>query len=175
MSPAFILPEMTWPEAKDAFDKAELAIIPVGSFEQHSPYMTFTVDSERAYAFSKLLAARLYPRVLVAPPITFGISHHHMNFPGTITLRHETLDAMIYDIVWSLREHGIRQFFLVNGHGGNAPSLNVMIVRLRHELAVLRRRAKRPPFQASDRWFLTAAARSVKWRRYSPPSQPNTE
>jgi creatinine amidohydrolase len=59
-----------------------------------------------------------------------------MNFPGTITLRHETFDALIYDIVSSLREHGLKQFFFINGHGGNAPNLNVMIVRLRHELGV---------------------------------------
>lgn len=136
MPNAFILPEMTWQDAKDALARAELAIVPTGSFEQHGPHMTFETDSARAYAFGKLLAERLYPRVLLAPAITFGVSYHHLPFPGTITLRPETFQAMVYDIVWSLREHGIRQFFLVNGHGGNRPSLDVMIVRLRHELGV---------------------------------------
>lgn len=136
MTKAFVLSDMTWPEAKDAFAQAELAILPVGSFEQHGPFMTFEVDSVRAYGFAKLLGERLYPRVIVAPPIPFGISHHHMNFPGTITLQHDTFHAVILDMVRSLMAHGIRQFFLVNGHGGNNPSLEVMIVRLRHELGI---------------------------------------
>lgn len=136
MSNAYILSDMTWPEAKEAFAKAELAIIPVGAFEQHGPFMTFEVDSARAYGFGKLLAEQLYPRVILAPPITFGISHHHMNFPGTITLEHDTFHAVIRDVVRSLMHHGIQQFFLVNGHGGNNPSLEVMIVRLRHELGI---------------------------------------
>ena len=136
MSDAYILSEMTWPEMKEALSKIELAIVPIGAFEQHGPFMTFPVDSERANGFGKILAQRLYPRVVLAPSINFGISHHHLNFPGTITLRHETFHSVIYDVVWSLLQHGIKQFFLVNGHGGNNPSLEVMIVRLRHELGV---------------------------------------
>jgi creatinine amidohydrolase len=136
MSNSFILSEMTWQDARDALARAELAIIPTGSFEQHGPHMTFEVDTARAYEFSKLLAAELYPRVILAPPISFGVSFHHMAFPGTITLRAETFHALIYDVVWSLREHGIQQFFFVNGHGGNKASLDVMSVKLRHELGV---------------------------------------
>lgn len=136
MPNAFILSEMTWEDARDALDKAELAIIPTGSFEQHGPHMTFEVDTARAVAFSKLLAEKLYPRVILAPPIAFGVSFHHMKFPGSITLRHETFQAMVYDVVWSLREHGVKQFFIINGHGGNKSSLDVMAVRLRRELDV---------------------------------------
>lgn len=136
MSNAYILPEMTWPEAKEALARAELALVPTGSFEQHGPHMTFEVDSARAYSFGKLLAERLYPRVILAPPIRFGVSYHHMPFAGTITLRADTFQAIIYDVVWSLREHGIKQFYFVNGHGGNRPSLDVTMVRLRHELGV---------------------------------------
>lgn len=136
MPNAFILSAMTWPEAKEAFATAELALIPVGSFEQHAPFMTFEVDSARADSFGKLLAERMYPRVILAPPITFGISHHHMNFPGTITLEHDTFHAVIRDVVCSLQAHGIKQFLLINGHGGNNPSLEVMLVRLRHELGI---------------------------------------
>jgi creatinine amidohydrolase len=133
---ALILSEMTWQDVRDALKQVELAIIPVGSFEQHGPHMTFEVDTARAFGFGKLLAERLAPRVILAPPIAFGVSYHHMRFPGTITLRHETFMAVIYDLVWSLREHGIEQFFLVNGHGGNKSSLDIMSVRLRHELGV---------------------------------------
>ncbi len=136
MSKAYVLSEMTWPEAQEALQRVELAIIPAGSFEQHGPHMTFEVDTARATAFGRLLAERLYPRVLLAPAATLGVSYHHLKFPGTLTLRPETFQAVLYDMVWSLREHGLRQYYLVNGHGGNKPSLDVLIVRLRHELGV---------------------------------------
>ena len=93
---AHILPEMTWPEAKEALALAELALIPVGSFEQHGPHGTFEVDTGRAYGFGKLLAARMYPQVVLSPVVNIGVSYHHLNFPGTITLRPETFMAVVY-------------------------------------------------------------------------------
>ena len=133
---AFILPEMNWPEAKDALAQAELALVPVGAFEQHGPNGTFEVDTGRAYGFGKLLAARIYPRAVLAPAVPLGVSYHHMNFPGTITLRPETFIAVVYDVVWSLHQHGIQKFLILNGHGGNIPSLGVLIVKLREELGL---------------------------------------
>ncbi len=136
MDHAYILPEMTWPEAKEAFAQAELALLPVGSFEQHGPHGTFELDTGRAAGFGRLLATHLYPRVLLAPVVNLGVSYHHMNFPGSITLRPETLIAVLYDLVWSLQQHGLQQFLILNGHGGNIPSLGVLIVKLREELGV---------------------------------------
>jgi creatinine amidohydrolase len=133
---ALILAEMTWPEAKEALDQAEVALVAAGSFEQHGPHGTFELDTGRAYGFGKLLATRLYPQVVLAPAVPLGVSYHHMNFPGTITLRPDTFIAMLYDVVWSLRRHGIHKFFILNGHGGNIPSLGVLIVKLRQELGV---------------------------------------
>ena len=131
---ALILPEMTWPEAKEALAQAKVGLVPVGSFEQHGPHGTFEVDTGRAYGFGKLLAARLYPQAILAPPINMGVSYHHLNFPGTITLRSETFMSVVYDVVWSLKQHGLVKFLLLNGHGGNIPALGVLIVKLREEL-----------------------------------------
>jgi creatinine amidohydrolase len=133
---AFILSEMTWPEAERALGQVKVALVPVGSFEQHGPHGTFEVDTGRAHGFGKLLAARMYPRAVLAPTINLGVSYHHMNFPGTITLRPETFIAAVYDVVWSLHQHGLRRFLILNGHGGNIPALGVVIVRLREELGV---------------------------------------
>ena len=133
---AFILPDMTWPQAKEALAQVKVALVPVGSFEQHGPHGTFEVDTGRAYGFGKLLAARMYPQAVLAPAVNLGVSYHHMNFPGTITLRPETFMAVIYDVVWSLKQHGIKKFLILNGHGGNVPSLGVLIVKLREELGV---------------------------------------
>lgn len=133
---AFILADMTWPEAKTALARAQVGLVPVGSFEQHGPNGTFEVDTGRAYGFGKLLAARMHPEAILAPAVSIGISYHHMNFPGTVTLQPETFMAVVYDVVWSLHQHGLDRFLILNGHGGNIPALGVLIVKLREELGV---------------------------------------
>jgi creatinine amidohydrolase len=135
-SPAYVLADMTWPEAKAALAQAKVGLVPVGSFEQHGPNGTFELDTGRAYGFGKRLAARMGPLAILAPAVNLGISYHHLNFPGTVTLRPETFMAVVYDVVWSLQQHGLRKFLILNGHGGNIPALGVLIVKLREELGV---------------------------------------
>lgn len=134
--PAYILARMTWPEVRAALETVRLAIVPTGSCEQHGPNMTLETDAAIAYALSERLAQRLYPRALLTPVLPIGVSPHHMSFPGTITLRPETYDAMLYDVVASLKSHGVNHFLLVNGHGGNIPSLDVASLKIRRELNV---------------------------------------
>ncbi|MEP4546417.1 MAG: creatininase family protein [Saccharospirillum sp.] len=133
---AFILADMTWPEVKTALETVKIAIIPVGAHEQHGPHMAESCDGVLAEAMSKKLAERLYPDVIVAPTISMGISPHHMNFPGTITLRPETLISLLRDMVTSLKQHGIDKFLFINGHGGNQPTLSVASTMLTQELGV---------------------------------------
>lgn len=128
------LHDMTWPEVKAALPQVKVAIIPVGSTEQHGPHATFEMDTADSREFSKLLGERLYPNALVTPAVPFGISSHHMKFPGTLSLRAETLVTVLMDIVESLHTHGIRRFFFVNGHGGNTPALTIVTNRIKHEM-----------------------------------------
>ena len=130
------LHEMTWPEVKAALPNVKAAIIPVGSTEQHGPHATFQMDTSCSREFSRLLGARLYPNVLVAPAVPMGISSHHMHFPGTITLQAETLINVLMDMVKSLSAHGIKRFFFVNGHGGNSPALTIVCNKIKHELGM---------------------------------------
>ncbi len=133
----YVLWEMTWPELEAAMAEIRLVVIPVGATEQHGPHATFATDSVRAYEFSLRLAERLYPEVLVVPVMPFGVSPHHMAFPGTITLSGETFMQVLYEVVESLAEHGFERFLFVNGHGGNRPALELLVQRLRRELDVL--------------------------------------
>lgn len=133
----YVLWEMTWPELEAAAPEISLVVVPVGSTEQHGPNTTFGTDSIRAYEFSLRLAERLYPEVLVAPVMPYGISPHHMGFPGTITISPETFIQVLYEVVESLSEHGFDRFLLINGHGGNRPALDLLVTRLRRELDVL--------------------------------------
>ena len=135
-TPSFILTRMSWPEVQSALETVRLAIIPTGSCEQHGPNMTLETDAAICYALAERLAQRLYPHALVAPLLPLGVSPHHMSFPGTITLRPETYEALLWDVITSLKSHGLSHFLLVNGHGGNVDPLNVISMKLRRELNV---------------------------------------
>ena len=135
-TPVFVLGHLSWPEVQTALETVRLAIIPTGSCEQHGPNMTLETDAAICYALAERLAQRLYPHALLAPAVPWGVSPHHMSFPGTITLRPETYDAVLWDVVASLKSHGLSHFLLVNGHGGNVAPLKVISMKLRRELDV---------------------------------------
>ena len=131
-----VLGEMIWPEVKAEIDNIKIAVVPVGSCEQHGPNTTFITDSERAFEFCKLLGDRVGNKILIAPPVTYGISTHHMPFPTTVTLRVETMIDLLYDIGVSFKKHGINKILFVNGHGGNRPSLGAAVTKLKYEADV---------------------------------------
>jgi len=120
------MPEMTWPEIAAALRHARVVLIPVGAQEQHGPYLCTACDAARALEFTRRLGQRVFPLALVAPAITMGVSPHHLNFPGTISLRPETFAGVLLDVVDSLARHGVRKFLALNGHGGNDPALGVV-------------------------------------------------
>lgn len=132
----YLLPEMTWVEAEEAFRKAKLGIIPVGSHEQHGPGIKLKVDGAQAYELAKLVAREVHPLAVVTPPVNIGISYHHMHFPGTITLRSSTFMALIEDIVTSLHRFGFKKFLLIDTHGGNRHACNVVAADLKEKLGV---------------------------------------
>ena len=129
-NPLYLLAEMTWPELKEALDTVDLAVIPLGATEQHGPHGTFAVDTGRAEGFAHRLGERLYPRAVVCPTVPYGISPHHMSFPGTITLTGSTFIKVLDEIVESLYRHGLRKFFFANSHGGNRPGLEILMGQL---------------------------------------------
>lgn len=128
-----ILEDMIWPEVEEALPEIEIALVPVGSCEQHGPNTTFVTDTARAYAFAKLLGERMGRQLLVCPPVGYGVSTHHMMFPGTITLSCETYINVLKDIAIALHAHHIPRIVFLNGHGGNNASLNVAITDLKYK------------------------------------------
>jgi creatinine amidohydrolase len=130
------LADLTWPEAEAAFAEAEVILIPLGSNEQHGPGMTLSTDITLATTVAGHVAERLRPRAIVAPSLPFGLSPHHMRFPGTITLQPSTFSAVLLDVMRSLKQHGAKRFFLLNGHGGNQAMLSVIATQARLELGL---------------------------------------
>ncbi|ANX13835.1 creatinine amidohydrolase [Fictibacillus arsenicus] len=133
---SYLLTEMTYPEVEEALKTVKLAIIPVGAHEQHGPHMLESCDAVLAEKMANKLAERLFPNVIVAPTVNMGVSHHHLNFAGTISLRPSTLISILKDMIESLKHHGISQFLLLNAHGGNQSTLSVASLELSRELDV---------------------------------------
>ncbi|MEV5493133.1 creatininase family protein [Streptomyces bobili] len=95
----------------------QVAVLPVGSFEQHGPYLPLATDTLVACAIAREIAAA-YP-VHLLPPVTIACSHEHADWPGTVSISAVTLHAVVQDIAASLRRSGVEALVLVNGHGGN--------------------------------------------------------
>lgn len=133
---SYLLTEMTWPEIQDALKTVRLAIVPVGAHEQHGPHMNESCDAVLATEMAKRLAEVLHPQVLVTPTVGMGVSPHHMDFPGTISLRPETLMAVLRDMVVSLKHHGVDKVLFLNSHGGNQSTLALACAIFSQELGV---------------------------------------
>ncbi|MGW6448496.1 creatininase family protein [Lentzea sp. NPDC055074] len=101
-----------------------VAVLPVGSTEQHGPHLPLATDSVIAWTIASEIAAR-YP-VRLLPPIQFSCSQEHADWPGTVSISASTLVSVVNDIAESLRRNGVTHVVLVNGHGGNYVLSNVV-------------------------------------------------
>ena len=120
--PSVWMQELTWEDVADYLKTEDIVICPIGSTEQHGPAGPLGVDSYAAIALAEDAAQAA--GVLVTPPLWFGDSPHHLDFAGTISLRTDTLVAVVKDIIHSLAKHGFKKIILINGHkGANNPAL----------------------------------------------------
>jgi creatinine amidohydrolase/Fe(II)-dependent formamide hydrolase-like protein/7-cyano-7-deazaguanine synthase in queuosine biosynthesis len=124
-SPSCIWGELTWPEAKARLNEMAVALLPVGSVEQHGPHLPLDTDAFDAdYLTRRVAEACSDPKPLVLPAISYGVSYHHEGFQGTISISDDTLVRIVYEIGISVARNGIRKLVIINGHGGNSPALN---------------------------------------------------
>ncbi|MFI9721134.1 creatininase family protein [Streptomyces sp. NPDC052396] len=101
-----------------------VAVLPVGSFEQHGDHLPLTTDT----AIACLIARRIADdhNLFLLPPITISCSHEHAPMAGTVSITASTLYAMVNDIWRSLEASGVPGLLIVNGHGGNYVLQNVV-------------------------------------------------
>jgi creatinine amidohydrolase len=128
--PSVWLQELTWEEVGQYLEHDDIIIWPIGATEQHGPAGALGVDSFVANALAEDAARQA--GVLCVPPMWYGDSAHHLKFPGTLSLRTETLMAVIKDVCHSLAGHGFRKLLLINGNkSANLPAMIAAVKNLR--------------------------------------------
>jgi creatinine amidohydrolase len=115
------LSDATWTEVRDA--DADLALLPVGSTEQHGPHAPLGTDAYHAETVAAAGADRYDGEVLVAPTIPVGVAEEHRRFPGTLWVSADAFRRYVRDVIGSLARHGQDRIVVVNGHGGNVHAL----------------------------------------------------
>ena len=130
-----LLEEMTRDEAREAFDAGALVVLPTGSIEQHGHHLPLVVDTAAVTHVARAAAerARSDIPVVVTPTMHFGVSHHHMEFAGTMSLSSAIYIQTVCELVRGLHRHGARKVVLVNGHGGNQNPNGVVSQTIVHD------------------------------------------
>jgi len=120
--------EMTWTEVREAVERGNAALVPLGSIEEHGPHSPMG-----DYMIIHDITGRTGEATgdLVVPTMPFGYSEYFRHYPGTITLRPETLAAVVEDTIDCLLRHGLRHIVIFNGHAGNMPILEVLMRKIR--------------------------------------------
>jgi mycofactocin precursor peptide peptidase len=123
------LEDLTTLEIRDAIrGGVDVAILPVGSTEQHGPHLPMATDSLHTIEALERIAKRLPG--LLAPLLPIGRAEHHMAFAGTLSITQETLHFLVRDCCASLFHHGFRHVLIYSGHGGNAGPLASIVADL---------------------------------------------
>lgn len=122
--------DMSWPETDAAAKACGVALIPVGSTEQHGPHLPTKTDAFLAEKIAIDAAKKNPTASFVMPPVSYGYNEHHLDFPATIHINHETLIRFVIDIGKSLSHHGVSKIILVNGHGSNMAPMEIAARRI---------------------------------------------
>jgi len=116
-----------------------IAVLPVAATEQHGPHLPLSVDTVLANGVMAAALAHLPDelKVLVLPTQAIGLSPEHARFPGTLTLKNETVLRLWTDIAESVAQAGIKKLLLFNAHGGNVSVMDLVARDLRARLDLL--------------------------------------
>jgi creatinine amidohydrolase len=118
-------PLITTATSRDEQDRAaRVAVLPIGSFEQHGDFLPLITDTVVACLIARRLSVDY--GLFLLPPVTLSCSHEHSGFAGTVSVSAPTLVAVVSDIAESLQAAGVNRLAIINGHGGNYVLANVV-------------------------------------------------
>lgn len=117
-----------------------VAILPVGAIEQHGPHLPVWSDTRIGQGIIDAMVGQAPDSLpfLILPTIAVGRSEEHNTFPGTLSLRADTLRAVCVDLLESVRRAGIRKVVIFNSHGGNPSIIDVagLEMRRKHQMLI---------------------------------------
>ncbi len=131
-----LLADMSWVEVKEYLEHDNRVILPLGAVEEHGPHLGLGTDFIEAEAIA--VATSEATNVALAPCLNYGMSLAQLEFPGTLSLRPQTLIAVLVDLFHSFYPHGFRRILIVNGHGGNIASISSAVHSVAQDLPELR-------------------------------------
>jgi creatinine amidohydrolase len=116
-----------------------IAVLPVGAIEQHGPHLPLRVDTALVDAVIATSMAHLNGdlKVLFLPTQAVGLSPEHARFPGTLTLKNETILRLWTDLAESVAASGVHKLLIFNAHGGNVSAMDLVARDLRARLGML--------------------------------------
>jgi creatinine amidohydrolase len=123
VTPSVLVADLAWPDVRQRLDQGcGVAVVPIGSCEQHGPHLPLGSDTYFVYEASRRGAELAQSRAggpvaLVFPPLWY--SNGDQWAPGEVWLRPSTIIALLVDVVSQIDRHGFRQIVLTTGHGGN--------------------------------------------------------
>lgn len=133
--------ELAWPDLVGLDPEATVALLPVGAIEQHGPHLPLGVDALIVEELARTALARAEPGLplLVLPTLAVGKSDEHLAYPGTLTLSAATLAAAWCEVGASLARAGVRKLLILNGHGGQIATGQIVAreLRIRHRMLVV--------------------------------------
>ncbi|MCR9294141.1 MAG: creatininase family protein [bacterium] len=136
------LSEMTWPEV-EALPVDLPVVIPIAAVEQHGHHLPLFTDSMLLGEIVRRVDEQMHQAALITPLQWLGNSHHHLDFPGTLSASPRCYLDLLTSLVQNILDHGFRRILLLNGHGGNdVPGKQVMFemrqrYRKRNDLLLL--------------------------------------
>lgn len=107
---------LTSKEFEELKNEIKTVIIPVGSIEAHGPHLPLATDLYTIYEVCKLVAKKI--KVLVAPPLYYGLCRSTKGLSGTLSIKGEILKALLLNLLSEFYQHGFRNFLILSGHAG---------------------------------------------------------
>ena len=110
-----------------------VVVLPLGAIEQHGPHMAVSTDTDIVTMVAMGAEEILGDKIVLAPTLPIGSSHHHLEYGGTLSLSPALYTQVIVDLVSSLLQNGFRRIVLLNGHGGNITPVKQALAILSHQ------------------------------------------
>jgi creatinine amidohydrolase len=131
--------ELSIKEVKEAANDDSVVILPVGSVEEHGDHLPLCTDSLQPEYVASEVSKKT--GCLILPPLRYGVCTSARNFPGTISIKFDSLYRIIRDILAELTRNGFYKVIVLSGHAGQS---HMVALRLAAQNVILRNENTKP-------------------------------